>query len=235
MVDISWQDVVVFAWLWCCILCQANLVWVTNVAHHVVRRTFLDKKLWYFFYSNFYNLFQFLVDLSTVTNFMDVAYNGLNGMWKSYVLLVNKMKQMDRHMSIVFVDVFVFIFMVIVIVLQIIMLLPFYIGLLLCYVFVYVMSFSVWSLIVLTMMIVDENFIWFWLLWLVFFIVHCPCVPCDCHNNPTREVHLSCLCYSSFVGSLDYPFLDWLDSSLGLVDYFIRVLIPKIMVMDKEN
>jgi len=52
----------------------------------------------------FYNLFQFLVDLSTVANFMDIAYNGLNGMWKSYVVLVNKMKQTDRHMTIVFVD-----------------------------------------------------------------------------------------------------------------------------------
>jgi len=40
----------------------------------------LMKKLWYLFYSNSYNLFQFLVDLSAVTNFIDVAYNGLNGM-----------------------------------------------------------------------------------------------------------------------------------------------------------
>jgi len=126
------------------------------------------KKVWYFFYSNFYDIFQFLVDLSTATNFMDVVCNGLNGMWKSYVLLVNKMKQMDRHMSVVFVDVFVLVFVVIVIVLWIIMLLPFNIGSLLWYDFVYVLSFSIsccphyddckWKLY------------WFWLLWLVFFM-----------------------------------------------------------------
>jgi len=144
-------------------------------------------------------------------------------MWKCYVVLVNKMKQMDRHMSIVIVDVFVsvFVFVVIVIVLQIIMLLPFDIGLLLSCVFVYVMSFSIGSLVFL--IIVDEIFIWFWLLWLIFFIVHHHCVPCDCCNDPPREVH-PCLHLLSFGGFVWQPLFALAGLFTGLAWLLCQIL-----------
>jgi len=43
-------------------LCWANFVLATNVPCHVVRTTFLDKKVWYLFYSISYDLFEFLFE-----------------------------------------------------------------------------------------------------------------------------------------------------------------------------
>ena len=89
--------------------CVEPIFLVANVAHHVVMRTFLDKKLWYLFYSNSYDLFNFLVDflvnLSIVTNFTDVAFNGQ----MECVMFCCKHDDADtdRHMSIVIADVFV--------------------------------------------------------------------------------------------------------------------------------
>jgi len=65
----------------CDVVCCVEPIWFVLEMQYAMLcgGPLLEEKLWYFFYSNFYNVFQFLV-LSTAAHFMGVVCNGLNGM-----------------------------------------------------------------------------------------------------------------------------------------------------------
>jgi len=140
MVDISLQDVVV-AWLWCCYIvlsqfclgykcsapcCEEDFSGQTNYGTYstVILTTFLSFLLIYVKYK--YNTFHW--------HYIQwIEWNVI-----VFCFLLNMTKQMERHMSIVIVDVFVFV-----------LLLSFDVALLFSYDIGYVLSFYVcWFVVI---------------------------------------------------------------------------------------